>query len=298
LARLTLVLLLASLWLARRLANRIGAPIRQLAEGTRRVAAGELDHEVRVAAVDEVQDLVEAFNRMTRDLKRSQQELVRTERIAAWQGVARRLAHEIKNPLTPIGLSIHRLRSRLTTDPTVTECLDTMLEETENLKRLADEFSLYARLPEPRPRAVETRPLLEHVVELYARRHPVEVRWDGWCEADTVWVDEGLIRQVFSNVVKNAIEAMGHAGCLTLRAARRRGKLRIEIQDDGPGLPAETERIFEPHFSTKASGTGLGLAISRKILEDHGGGIEAAPAPVTGSVFILELPLAEEADRP
>jgi nitrogen fixation/metabolism regulation signal transduction histidine kinase len=293
-AALTQVLLLASLLLARHLAARIGDPIRELARGTRRVAAGDLDHPVTARATDEVADLVDAFNRMTGDLKASKDDLVRSERIAAWQGIARRLAHEIKNPLTAIHLSIHRLRSRSSGDPTTIECLDTVLEETGHLQRLAEEFSLYARLPEPTKRAIALRPLLEQVVQLYARRTAVQVEWSKWPAQDRVWADEGQIRQVLANVIKNALEAMGPGGRLILRARPCEERLCVEIEDDGPGLPAAADRMFEPDFTTKPSGTGLGLAIARKILEDHGGTIVARAGDTGGSVFAIEVPRATE----
>jgi len=152
---LSSLILLGSLLLSRQLADRVGAPIKDLAQGTRRVAAGELGHRVRASGVDELAELVESFNSMTEQLRDSKERLVRTERLAAWQSIARRLAHEIKNPLTPIRLALHRMRKRVD-EPDVLDGLDTILEETENLQRLADEFSLYARLPEPQLRPLSS----------------------------------------------------------------------------------------------------------------------------------------------
>jgi nitrogen fixation/metabolism regulation signal transduction histidine kinase len=292
---LTLVVLGGSLVLSRVLARRIGGPLRELVEGTTAVARGDLDHVVRADAVDELKDLVAAFNRMTGDLRESKAELVRSERIAAWQGVARRLAHEIKNPLTPIRLSIHRLQGKVGEDLVAAECLDAMLEETENLQRLADEFSLVARLPAPRPTKVAVRALLEQVAQLYAERSGVVVGFEAWPEDGMIEADEGQLRQVFSNVIKNAVEAMAQRGALHLRGARDAHWMRIEIEDEGPGLPPDADRWFEPGFTTKSSGTGLGLAIARKIVEDHGGRIGARSGDRGGSVFVIELPSSQEA---
>jgi nitrogen fixation/metabolism regulation signal transduction histidine kinase len=286
---LVLLLVFVSLYLSRHFARRIGVPVAELARGTGAVASGDLDHRVEVRAIDELGDLVGAFNRMTAQLKESKLRLLRSERIAAWQGVARRLAHEIKNPLTPIHLSIHRIQGKVD-DPTVLECLDTVLEETRNLKRLADEFSLYARLPAPEKTRFRPREMLEHLTELYARKGRLDVRWDSWGENVTVYADEGQIRQVFSNLVKNAVEAMGGRGTLTLASSVDGDRLRIVVDDTGPGLGGRGPEIFEPDFTTKSSGTGLGLAIARKIVEDHGGGIEAFDRPQGGARFVVELP--------
>ncbi len=292
-ALVTLALLVISLLWSRRLARQIAQPVQRLAVATAKVAQGDLDHRVQGDAVDEVSDLVRGFNDMTRDLKTSKETLVRTERIAAWQGVARRLAHEIKNPLTPIHLSIHRLRGNVQ-DAELVECLDTILEETEHLKRLADEFSLYARLPAPELQSMVARPLLEQVVGLYCRHDGIEVQWEDWNEGPGVLADEGQLRQVFSNVVKNAVEAMGERGRLQLGATVPGETVRIQIQDDGPGLP-ENDDVFGAGYTTKGAGTGLGLAISRKIMEDHGGSIAASSAPDGGTVFTIELPVARGA---
>ncbi|MFC1572291.1 PAS domain-containing sensor histidine kinase [Candidatus Eisenbacteria bacterium] len=290
LAALGLVLLAVSLLLSRSFARQIAGPLGELTRGTELVAEGDLEHRVRVQAVDELGDLIEAFNRMTAELKSSKDELVRAERIAAWQGIARRLAHEIKNPLTPIGLSMHRIRSKVD-DPVVVECIDTVLEETENLKRLADEFSLYGRLPAPAKEPLELAELLRGLVSLYAARTSVDIQWDGW-EGD-VWInaDPGQIRQVFSNVVKNAIQAMDGQGTLTLRVRRDGERLRVLVADTGPGLPVNPEGVFEPYFTTKESGTGLGLAVARKIVEDHGGHLLAKTADDgRGAAIEIDLP--------
>jgi nitrogen fixation/metabolism regulation signal transduction histidine kinase len=298
-AAVALVLMLASLLLSRWFARRIGGPVMELARGTEVVAAGDLDHRVEAEALDELGDLVTAFNRMTADLKASKDELIRAERIAAWQGIARRLAHEIKNPLTPIGLSMHRIR-RKTDDPTVHECVDAVLEETENLRRLADEFSLYARLPAPALQPVDVGELLRGVVELYADREGIAVRWEGWPASAAapvlVSADPGQLRQVLANLVKNAVEAVGSDGTLTLGLARSGpGRIAVSVADSGGGLPGDPERIFEPYFTTKESGTGLGLAIARKIVQDHGGRLAAAAATGGGAIFSVELPAAGDA---
>jgi nitrogen fixation/metabolism regulation signal transduction histidine kinase len=264
-----------------------------LAIGTERVAEGDLDSRVEVRAPDELGELVEAFNRMTGDLKASKMELVRAERVAAWQGIARRLAHEIKNPLTPITLAMHRIRKQ-TGDPKVVEAIGAVLEETENLTRLADEFSLYARLPEPNRQELDMTSLVRRAVELYVDPGRVEVRWIGWEDAGQVWADPGQLRRVFSNIIKNAVDAMGERGVLSLSLRKIGGCLNIRVADTGPGLPEPPELVFEPYFTTRDTGTGLGLAIARKIVEDHGGTLTAEAGEEGGAVFSLVLPIPQE----
>jgi nitrogen fixation/metabolism regulation signal transduction histidine kinase len=290
---LGLALLALSLYLSRRLARQIAGPVVALARGTERVAEGDLDSRVEVRAPDELGELVEAFNRMTGDLKTSKMELVRAERVAAWQGIARRLAHEIKNPLTPITLAMHRIRKQ-TGDPVVVEAVDTVLEEAENLTRLADEFSLYARLPEPNRKELDLTSLVRGVVELYVDPGRVEVRWDDWEDAGPVWADPGQLRRVFANIIKNAVDAMGEGGVLSLSQSKKGGYIKIRVADSGPGLPEPPERVFEPYFTTRDTGTGLGLAIARKIVEDHGGTLTAEMGEEGGAVFSLVLPSPQE----
>ncbi len=307
LAALGLLLLIASLLLSRYLASLIGAPVQELARGAAIVAGGNLDHQVQVAALDEINDLVLAFNRMTRDLKTSEHERKSAERIAAWQGIARRLAHEIKNPLTPIGLSMHRIRRKVD-DADVIDCLDTVVEETENLRRLADEFSMYARLPAPEKDSVNLIELIETVVDLYAERTHLDVQYENWCTNISLSIDSGQIRQVFANIIKNAVESMGSRGTLTLRLSNDPSWLTIVVQDTGPGFSGDPEDLFEPYFTTKEAGTGLGLAIARKIMIDHGGMlslnrastgenidvVSGVPGTERGAAFSVAFPLTEE----
>ncbi len=289
---LGLALLLLALLLSRSLARQLAAPLADLAEGTERIAAGELDFRVRTRARDEVADLVTAFNRMGEDLERGRDELLRAERVAAWQGIARRLAHEIKNPLTPINLAMHRIEGKCE-DPAVSESIEAVLEETANLERLADEFSVFARLPEPEPEAAELADLLDGVLELYLDPKRYRCRREGWPESAPLLADPGQIRQLLANLIKNATEAMGTDGELVLRLSREANQWCLEIEDSGPGIPGDPEALFTPYVSSKAAGTGLGLAIARKIAEDHGGGLEAANIDGGGARFTLRLPRPE-----
>jgi nitrogen fixation/metabolism regulation signal transduction histidine kinase len=238
--------------------------------------------------------LTRSFNVMSADLEASNQQLVQATRLAAWQEVARRLAHEIKNPLTPITLSIHRLRKRVAgEDDVVRECLDTVLEETSHLERLADEFSSFARLPKPQLQPLDAVEILRQVVELYAAQPGIRIdtRFE---PVPLVRGDRDQVRQVFTNLAKNAVESMPEGGTLTLVVERSDDTVDVTFLDEGSGFPETIHhRVFEPTFTTKATGSGLGLAIVRRILEDHGGGIETGNRKGQGAWVRVSLPPAD-----
>ena len=222
--------------------------------------------------------------------------LAQAEKRAAWQEVARRMAHEVKNPLTPIQLTAQRLLRRSREgrlDPqSVAEGAETILAEVKSLSRLVDSFSRFAKLPAPQPRPLDACELLRQVQALYAPTHPgirfelespkgpLEVQWD----AD-------MVKRALINLVDNAVSALEEKGCIRLSLSPETGRIRLQVEDDGAGVPEEIrERLFEPYFSTKRKGTGLGLAIVRRIAQDHGG--EAHYQPLAqGSQFCLLLPL-------
>lgn len=221
--------------------------------------------------------------------------LAQAEKRAAWQEVARRMAHEVKNPLTPIKLTAQRLRRRSTEgrldDRLVAEATETILTEVASLARLVDSFSRFAKLPVPQPHPLDACELLRQVETLYAPVHPritfglelpgnaVDVRWDG-----------DMVKRALINLVDNAVSAIQDQGHIRLSLSVEGPRVQMEIQDSGSGVPVEDrEHLFEPYFSTKKKGTGLGLAIVRRIAQDHGG--EASYQPLEpGSLFSLELP--------
>ncbi|HKK72958.1 MAG TPA: HAMP domain-containing sensor histidine kinase [Candidatus Krumholzibacteria bacterium] len=281
---------------ARDVSARLLGPLGELVEATRRVGAGDLDHRVGTLASGEVGELVRAFDGMTAQLAENRERLRRTERLAAWQGIARSLAHEIKNPLTPIQLAVHRLR-RQGGDERTLESLGAIQEEVGNLRRLAEEFSVLGRLPEPRIVAVGLGATVDQVVDLYV---PDGVTSEVDVAADLrVRADAGQLRQVVSNLVKNAVQAMGRDGRLRVAAHVDDGVVILEVDDDGPGFGDAAARLFEPGFTTRETGTGLGLAIVQRIVEDHGGDIEATTSPWGGARFRVRWPSAEppEEDR-
>ena len=225
--------------------------------------------------------------------------LIRTQKIAAWREVARRLAHEIKNPLTPIQLSAERLRRHFAGGPAgaralVDECTGTIVGEVESLKGLVDEFSQFARMPSPRTVPTDLHQLLVDTLALYNGIFAdvtIEPRFAP--EIPLVGLDPEQIRRVIINLVDNALEAMDRRGRIVVETQRDRTNnvVRVVVADDGPGIPAaEREKLFLPYYSTKRRGSGLGLAIVRRIIAEHGGSIDVGDNVPRGTRFTIELP--------
>jgi two-component system, NtrC family, nitrogen regulation sensor histidine kinase NtrY len=221
--------------------------------------------------------------------------LAQAEKRAAWQEVARRMAHEVKNPLTPIKLTVQRMLRRSgegRLDPeALKEATETILYEVASLSRLVDSFSRFAKLPVPQPRELDACELLRQVEALYAPAHVnVQMMLELPETTMTVCWDGDMVKRALINLVDNAISAMEGRGQLRLRLRLEGGRVHLDVEDDGSGVPeTDRERLFEPYFSTKRKGTGLGLAIVRRIAQDHGG--EARYEPLEqGSRFSLELP--------
>jgi two-component system nitrogen regulation sensor histidine kinase NtrY len=226
-------------------------------------------------------------------------ELLKAQRLAAWREVAQRMAHEIKNPLTPIQLSAQRLRRRLgdrVTDERklVEECTDAIIQEVEGLRQLVDEFSRFARMPAPAPKPTDLHRLLETVVALYRESHPALSLGTVFApDLPPVEVDPTQIKRAVLNLVDNAVEAVGGAGEVVIQTRWLPEALRVQIHvsDNGVGIPPEDkEKLFLPYFSTKATGMGLGLPIVHQIVTDHRGSIWVEDALPKGSRFVIELP--------
>ena len=225
--------------------------------------------------------------------------LIRAQKVAAWREVARRLAHEIKNPLTPIQLSAERLRRHFSQAPAaqrelVEECTTTIVGEVESLKGLVDEFSQFARMPAPRTLPTDMHALLDDVLALYRGLFTdVELRRHYGPDVPRVAVDAEQIRRVMINLIDNALEAMDHKGTIEIGTQHdpANNLVRVIVADDGPGIPAaERDKLFLPYYSTKKRGSGLGLAIVRRIVVEHGGSIDVTDNAPHGTRFAVELP--------
>jgi nitrogen fixation/metabolism regulation signal transduction histidine kinase len=279
------------------MARRITQPVEALTSGARRVGEGALDVQVQVKATGEVGELVKTFNHMTTELRSTTERLVASERVAAWQEVARRLAHEIKNPLTPIRMSLETLiavqDAKDARFPELfRESAGVVLEEVDRLRRIVDEFSRFARLPKPQLEVVDLGELTQNVLSLYASP-PEGIRIHSEVQPGVVAkADRDQLTQVLVNLVKNAEEAMAKGGGdLHVRVRGTEREAVVEVQDSGPGIPLEDRaHVFEPYFTTKEGGTGLGLAIAARILQEHGGKLDVGGEPGQGACFTLSLP--------
>ena len=285
---------------------RVTRPIEELAAGAREVAAGHWEARVEVHSRDEVGQLAEAFNEMTRQLAEQRERLVQTERVAAWRELARRLAHELKNPLFPLQLTVENLqRAREQTaeqfDEVFFESTATLRAELENLKTIVSRFSDFAKMPPPEFEPVDVNELVRSAVKLFepqlapVGRPPItpELYLDE--NLPRPQADPILLRRALENLILNSLDAMPAGGTLTVRTSQRNGAVRLEVTDTGEGLtPEECARLFTPYYTTKRHGTGLGLAIVQSVVSDHGGRIEVESAPGAGATFRIELPMEQK----
>jgi len=288
---------------------RVTSPIEQLAAGAREVAAGNWDARVKVRSHDEVGQLSDAFNEMTRQLAEQRERLVQTERVAAWRELARRLAHELKNPLFPLQLTVENLqRAREQTseqfDEVFFESTATLRAELENLKAIVSRFSDFAKMPPPEFERVDVNETIRSVVKLFepqlaaVGRPPItpELYLDE--NLPRPQADRILLRRALENLILNSLDAMPAGGTLTVRTSQHDGLVRLEISDTGQGLtPEECARLFTPYYTSKRHGTGLGLAIVQSVVSDHGGKIEVESAPGAGATFRIELPVEQPLTR-
>jgi two-component system nitrogen regulation sensor histidine kinase NtrY len=430
---ITLLVLLTTSWIGLRLARRFTVPIQALAEGTRRIAEGDLAHRVEVEADDELGVLVDSFNAMTQDLDRNKRllearnrelkaandhiegeralllavlqgvaagvvaidaegvvflcngaalrmvrqregdivgrplaeawgdqerralldamppmdavgarpsevrlvlggtwrslelsaatlpgrggeaggqvlvledltELVKAQKLAAWSEAARRIAHEIKNPLTPIQLAAERLVHQYRSAPesfeqSLTEAVATVVREVQHLKQMVDSFSRFARMPSPRPTTFDARTLVEETLRLYRGVKPgVEIRAELEPAAPRVWGDRDQLRGALVNLIDNAFEATEAPGEVVVRVEVRSRVWVLSVSDTGKGIGVDdASKLFLPHFSTKARGTGLGLAIVHRTVSEHEGTIRVEDNLPRGTSFVIEIPLPQEA---
>jgi two-component system nitrogen regulation sensor histidine kinase NtrY len=297
----SLPIFLATTMVSLLLTDRIISPIVHLEEATRRVAEGDFGFRILTPSRDELASLVESFNVMIAELDGSRRKLIAAERITAWQEIARRLAHEIRNPLTPIKLSAQRILKKHGEgapdfDSALFSSVAAIIREVEVLERLLGEFSEFARLPEPALEPVRLRELLGEVASTYAPASGVVQVDLHEVPVDLVLsMDRAQMRRAFANLFTNAVQAMPLGGTLVVRTdAVRKGHqawCRLSVSDSGPGIPeADRERIFDPYYTTKKGGTGLGLAIVRRIVFDHGGNVWVESRPGAGATFYLDLP--------
>lgn len=292
---LVLGLSLVAVRAARGLSGRINEPVAALVRGMRAVSGGDFDTAVDTRATDEFRFLVDSFNRMVADLKSSRGRLVHAEKVTAWREVARRISHEIRNSLTPMSVTLGRIRRRLGETPEGAEMIRTMEEEMESLRRMASEFSEFSSMPRPEPAPVRPEDAAASAVRLAESAFPaVRFVLETEPELPALAADFEQIKRAIHNVLKNAAEASLDGGRVTLRTAVDRsgdGSVVFEIEDRGSGMDSDSlKRLFTPYYTTKKNGTGLGLAIVEKIVVDHGGSVSVRSEPGRGTSILLRLP--------
>jgi two-component system nitrogen regulation sensor histidine kinase NtrY len=259
----------------------ISEPIQNLVQGIQRISENQWDYRVETKARDEFKLLVDSFNSMVRDLDVSRKKLVKAEKIAAWQEVARRISHEIKNSLTPISLSLHRLQKYFqeTSIPqNISDSLKAVEDELVSLQNMAAEFSEFARMPRPMKVSLDINETVRTAVRLLEPSiGQVKIVTEYGADLPLIEADREQMKRVLTNLIKNCIEASHDRGTITVKTRISRSNSRqieLEIGDEGDGMDDETlGKIFNAYFTTKRKGTGLGLAIVQKIIEDHNGEI-------------------------
>jgi signal transduction histidine kinase len=280
------------------MAERIADPVSRLTRATRRIARGDLDARIAATSSDELRRLVEDFNQMAADLQRQRVELERTQRLEAWADMARQVAHDIKNPLTPIQLSAEHAR-RINIDqgrplsPVLDDCVNAILAQVRLLRQISAEFSSFASSPKPRPEPTDVAALVEEVVSPYrlGLGGRIEIETAAPREGAGANIDRTLFSRALTNVIENALHAMPGTGRLTVTTTASPDQVIVEVADTGVGMDAEAlAKIFEPYFSTKATGTGLGLTIAKRNVELNGGRIDVRSQRGVGTVVTLIVP--------
>ncbi|MCB9889575.1 MAG: sensor histidine kinase [Planctomycetes bacterium] len=285
-------------------------PLRRLSDATRQVASGDLTTRVDARGGDELADLGRAFNTMAEELSESRELLRVAERQSAWAEMARQIAHEIKNPLTPMRMSAQLLlRARREDDPRWPELAERLarnvVEQTDALDRIASDFRQFAGSPARDVRVVPADALLSSVEDLVsdmAETPSVGLTFAPGAGDARVAVDLQEMRRVFLNLIHNALQACGASGSVKVSSRLADGDasaVQYRVVDDGPGVPDDVRRrLFEPYFTTKSSGTGLGLAICRRILDAHHGEVRLEESVVGHTVFLVTLPTVRSSDGP
>ena len=280
-------------------ASRVTRPLRNLAVSVREVAGGKWDTRAQVGSSDEVGQVARDFNRMTEQLVEQRDRMIQAERVAAWRELARRLAHELKNPLFPLQITIENLqRARQTPqfEEVFRESTVTLLAELDQLKTIIGRFSDFAKMPAPQLEPVDLNAVARDVIKLFDAqihapgRPPVEIKLELESDLPLVPADPQQIQRALRNLILNALDALPAGGTLTVRTEALDGKVALEVADSGAGLtPEECERLFTPYYTTKQHGTGLGLAIVQSVVSDHKGTIAVHSEPGQGATFRIEL---------
>ncbi len=290
--------LLVSWWVSR----RITRPVEELANGARDVASGRWETHIDVRGSDEIGQLATAFNDMTRTLASQKEKLVQTERVAAWRELARRLAHELRNPLFPLQITVENLQRARQLGPqqfqeVFSEATATLKAELSNLNTIVSRFSDFSKMPAPHFTKVNVNETLRNAVRLFepqftaVGKPSITTEYFLTESLPEIDADPDLLHRAFQNLILNALDAMPAGGTITLKSSDAGESIRIEVADTGKGLtPEECSRLFTPYYTTKQLGTGLGLAIVQSVVSDHHGSITVSSEEGRGATFRIDLP--------
>jgi two-component system nitrogen regulation sensor histidine kinase NtrY len=294
-----LVSLLLSWWGA----ARVTRPVRNLAGVAREVSEGNWNARVEEKGGGEIGQLARAFNQMTGQLKEQREHLIQAERVAAWRELARRLAHELKNPLFPLQTTVENLQRAKSKSPeqfeeVFQESTGILLAEIDNLEKIIGRFSDFAKMPQPELAPVNLNEVVRGAVKLFEAqfsavgRPPITPEFHLAEDLPPLQADAAMLRRALENLILNAMDAMPAGGVLMLRTSREKGEVHLEVSDTGSGLtPEECDRLFTPYYTTKQHGTGLGLAVVQSVISDHGGRISVESEMGIGTSFHIFLPV-------
>jgi nitrogen fixation/metabolism regulation signal transduction histidine kinase len=274
------------------ISKKITQPIEILTKAMEQVGKGNLDHRIELAGNDEFKKLADSFNQMNKELYINQRKIIELEKMATWQQMARRLAHEIKNPLTPIQLMAQQLVDKYdgpdkTYRSILKESYDIIEQEVESLKKLVRAFSDFARLPDFEPAKNDICQLLLSLKKLYSN---IDIRLTLAAESIELIFDYDYLKRVFINLIDNAIAASDDTEPIYISLQNTPDTIIITLKDNGHGIEEENmQKVFEPYFSTKKAGVGLGLSIAKKIIEEHAGTIEIDSKINIGTTINIKL---------
>jgi signal transduction histidine kinase len=275
------------------LSRQLVRPLEQLTRGAKIIGSGNLEHKVIVGGKNEFTKLAESFNKMSDEIRHNQEKLLQAERLAAWREVARRMAHEIRNPLTPITVQLFRIQQAMTKRQETSDelgAINSIKTQIDILEDLALQFSTFAREPELRPVRCSIRSLIGEARKPFESYENIEIVSNIAADIPPIDLDPGMMRRVFANLIKNSIEALSGKGVISIAAWSDQARILIVIKDNGPGFPPEKlMRIEQPYLTTKRTGTGLGIVIVKKIVEEHGGKMELYNED--GAVVRIMLPI-------
>jgi nitrogen fixation/metabolism regulation signal transduction histidine kinase len=295
-----MILLALSVVLAILISNWVTVPLRIIQDNFKLVSFGKQHEKINYDREDEIGALVRAYNVKLEELALAAEQLALNERESAWRDMAKQVAHEIKNPLTPMKLSVqHFLRSFDRNDPHVEDKLrkvvQSLIEQIDSLSSIANEFSNFAKMPMPEMEVIVLSEVVKNVLSVFEQEENCTFQFQVESEC-TVLADRDQMVRVFNNLIKNAIQAVpaDREGNISVTFVYEQHQLIIHISDNGKGIPEEMQnKLFVPYFTTKSTGSGIGLAVVKQIIENHNGQIKFSSKPDVGTTFVLTLPQAE-----